>query len=80
MPILAIFSFWFVNSHAMYVISIVPVDLAGNSSDAWGSYIVFLLLQMQRIVAFCLKLDLRKSEFKPIFIGTVHIILDLHCL
>ena len=36
MPILAIFSFCFVNSHAMYVISIVPVDLAGNSSDSGG--------------------------------------------
>jgi hypothetical protein len=64
----------------MHVISIVPVDLAGNSSDSGGSYIVFLLLQVQRIVAFCLKLDLRKSIFKPIFIGTVNIILDLDCL
>jgi len=64
----------------MHVISIVLVDLAGNSSDSEGSYIVFLLLQVQRIVAFCLKLDLRKSIFKPIFIGTVNIILDLDCL
>jgi len=62
----------------MHVISIVPVDLAGNSSDSEGSYIVFLLLQVQRIVAFCLKLDLRKSIFY--FIGTVNIILDLDCL
>jgi hypothetical protein len=64
----------------MHVVSIVPVDLAGNSSDSGGSYIVFLLLQVQRIVAFYLKLDLRKPIFKPIFIGTVNIILDLDCL
>jgi len=64
----------------MHVISIVPVDLAGNSSDSEGSYIVFLLLQVQRIVAFCLKLDLRKPIFKPIFIETANIILDLDCL
>jgi hypothetical protein len=48
----------------MYVISIVPVDLAGNSSDSGGSYSIFTIASAEDCSL------LLKTIFKKVYIQT----------